>query len=197
MFKLGLTGSIATGKSTALKAFADLGIPVFSSDDVVHELYRDEAIRPIEAVFPGVTTDGAIDRQKLSKILVDHPERLRELEVIVHPLVRARINRFLADTAATGARLAVVDIPLLYERGVDWGLDAVVVTVVDEAEQRRRAMARPGMTVEKLDAILARQMPQAEKRARADYILDTSRSIDSTRADVAELVGELTESPEP
>jgi len=197
MFKLGLTGSIATGKSTALKAFADLGIPVFSSDDVVHELYRDEAIRPIEAVFPGVTTDGGIDRQKLSKILVDHPERLRELEVIVHPLVRARLNRFLADTAATGARLAVVDIPLLYERGVDWGLDAVVVTVVDEAEQRRRAMARPGMTVEKLDAILARQMPQAEKRARADYILDTARSIDSTRADVAELVGELTESPEP
>lgn len=197
MFKLGLTGSIATGKSTALKAFADLGIPVFSSDDVVHLLYRDEAIRPIEAVFPRVTTDGAVDRQKLSKILVDHPERLRELEAIVHPLVRARINRFLADTAATGARLAVVDITLLYERGVDWGLDAVVVTVVDEAEQRRRAMARPGMTVEKLDAILARQMPQAEKRARADYVLDTSRSIDSTRADVAELVGELTESPEP
>jgi len=197
MFKLGLTGSIATGKSTALKAFADLGIPVFSSDDVVHELYRDEAIRPIEAVFPGVTTDGAIDRQKLSKILVDHPQRLRELEAIVHPLVRARINRFLADTAATGARLAVVDIPLLYERGVDWGLDAVVVTVVDEAEQRRRAMARPGMTVEKLDAILARQMPQAEKRARADYILDTSRSIDSTRADVAALVAKLTESPKP
>lgn len=197
MFKLGLTGSIATGKSTALKAFADLGIPVFSSDDVVHELYRDEAIRPIEAVFPGVTTDGAIDRQKLSKILIDHPQRLRELEAIVHPLVRARINRFLADMAATGARLAVVDIPLLYERGVDWGLDAVVVTVVDEAEQRRRAMARPGMTVEKLDAILARQIPQAEKRARADYILDTSRSIDSTRADVAALVAKLTESPKP
>jgi len=195
MFKLGLTGSIATGKSTALKAFADLGIPVFSSDDVVHELYRDEAVRPIEAVFPGVTTDGAIDRQKLSKILIDHPERLRELEAIVHPLVRARINRFLADADASGARLAVVDIPLLYERGVDWGLDAVAVTVVDEAEQRRRAMARPGMTVEKLDAILARQMPQAEKRARADYILDTSRSIDSTRADVAALVAKLLDRP--
>jgi len=195
MFKLGLTGSIATGKSTALKAFADLGIPVFSSDDVVHELYRDEAVRPIEAVFPGVTTDGAIDRQKLSQILIDHPERLRELEAIVHPLVRARINRFLAEAAASGARLAVVDIPLLYERGVDWGLDAVAVTVVDEAEQRRRALARPGMTVEKLDAILARQMPQAEKRARADYILDTSRSIDSTRADVAALVAKLLDRP--
>ena len=196
MFRLGLTGSIATGKSTALKAFADLGVPVFSSDDVVHELYRAEAVGPVEAVFPGVTTDGAIDRQKLSAILVAHPERLKSLEAIVHPLVRARINRFLEAAAATGAKLAVVDIPLLYERGVDWGLDAVAVTVVDEAEQRRRALARPGMTVEKLDAILARQMPQAEKRARADYILDTSRSIDSTRDDVAALVGKLTERPE-
>ena len=197
MFKLGLTGSIATGKSTALKAFADLGIPVFSSDDVVHDLYRAEAVGPVEAVFPGVTTDGAIDRQKLSHILIQHPERLKSLEAIVHPLVRARISRFLEETAASGAKLAVVDIPLLYERGVDWGLDAVAVTVVDEAEQRRRAMARPGMTVEKLDAILARQMPQAEKRARADYILDTGTSIDSTRADVAALVGKLTGSPRP
>jgi dephospho-CoA kinase len=195
MFKLGLTGSIATGKSTALKAFSDLGVPVFSSDDVVHELYRAEAVAPVKAVFPGVTTDGVIDRQKLSHILIQHPERLKSLEAIVHPLVRARINRFLAETAETGAKLAVVDIPLLYERGVDWGLDAVAVTVVDEAEQRRRALARPGMTVEKLDAILARQMPQAEKRARADYILDTGTSIDSTRADVAALVGKLTGSP--
>lgn len=191
MFKLGLTGSIATGKSTTLKAFADLGIPVFSSDDAVHDLYKAEAVGPVEAVFPGVTTDGAIDRDKLSKILVAHPERLKSLEAIVHPLVRARINRFLEDAAASGAKLAVVDIPLLFERGVDWGLDAVAVTVVDEAEQRRRALARPGMTVEKLDAILARQMPQAEKRARADYILDTGASIDSTRAQVAELVAEL------
>lgn len=192
MFKLGLTGSIATGKSTALKGFADLGIPVFSSDDAVHALYKAEAVRPVEAVFPGVTTDGIIDRQKLSAILVAHPERLKSLEAIVHPLVRARINRFLEEAAASGAKLAVVDIPLLFERGVDWGLDAVAVTVVDEAEQRRRALARPGMTVEKLDAILARQMPQAEKRARADYILDTARGIDSMRADVAAIVGKLT-----
>jgi dephospho-CoA kinase len=197
MFKLGLTGSIATGKSTALKAFADLGIPVFSSDDVVHELYKAEAVGPVEAFFPGVTTDGIIDRQKLSAILVAHPERLKSLEAIVHPLVRARINRFLETAADSGAELAVVDIPLLYERGIDWGFDAVVVTVVDEAEQRRRALARPGMTVDKLDAILARQLPQAEKRARADYILDTGTSIDSTRADVAALVGKLTGSPKP
>jgi dephospho-CoA kinase len=192
MFKLGLTGSIATGKSTALKAFADLGIPVFSSDDAVHALYKAEAVRPVEAVFPGVATDGIIDRQKLSAILVAHPERLKSLEAIVHPLVRARINRFLEEAAASGAKLAVVDIPLLFERGVDWGLDAVAVTFVDEAEQRRRALARPGMTVEKLDAILARQMPQAEKRTRADYILDTAHGIDSMRADVAAIVGKLT-----
>jgi dephospho-CoA kinase len=195
MFKLGLTGSIATGKSTALKAFADLGIPTFSSDDAVHDLYRGEAVGPVEAVFPGVATDGAIDRTRLSRILVAHPERLKSLEAIVHPLVRARIRRFLEEAAVSGAKLAVVDIPLLYERGVDWGLDAVVVTYVDEAEQRRRALARPGMTVEKLDAIIARQMPQAEKRARADYGLDTGTSIDSTRADVAALVKKLTESP--
>jgi len=191
MFKLGLTGSIATGKSTALKAFNDLGIPTFSSDDVVHGLYQAEAVEPVEAVFPGVTTDGVIDRAKLSAILVAHPERLRELEAIVHPLVRARIRRFLEESEAEGARLAVVDIPLLFERGVDWGLDAVLVTVVDEAEQRRRALARSGMTVEKLDAILARQMPQAEKRARADYVLDTGASVDSTRAEVAALAQRL------
>ena len=196
MFRLGLTGSIATGKSTALRAFADLGIPVFSSDDAVHDLYRAEAVPPVEAVFPGVTTEGAIDRGKLSAILVAHPERLKSLEAIVHPLVRARIERFLAAAEASGAKLAVVDIPLLFERGIDWGFDAVAVTVCDEAEQRRRALARPGMTVEKLDAILARQMPQAEKRARADYILDTGTSIDSTRRDVAALVGKLLRSSE-
>lgn len=191
MFKLGLTGSIATGKSTALQAFADLGIPTFSSDDAVHDLYKAEAVGPVEAVFPGVTTEGAIDRQKLSAVLVAQPERLKSLEAIVHPLVRARIRRFLEESAAAGAKLAVVDIPLLFERGVDWGLDAVLVTVVDEAEQRRRALARPGMTVEKLEAILARQMPQAEKRARADYVLDTGASIDSTRAEVTALAQRL------
>ena len=197
MFRLGLTGSIATGKSTTLKAFADLGIPVFSSDDAVHALYKAEAVPLVEAVFPGVTTDGAVDRNKLSAILIAHPERLKSLEAIVHPLVRARIENFLAKAESAGAQLAVVDIPLLYERGIDWGFDAVAVTVVDEAEQRRRALARPGMTVEKLDAILARQLPQAEKRARADYILDTGRPVDSTRADVAALVGKLMAKPTP
>ncbi len=189
--KLGLTGSIATGKSTVLAAFADLGVPTFSSDDYVHELYRGAAVGPVGAVFPGVVVDGVIDRTKLSGQLLAAPERLKDLEAIVHPLVRAGIRRFLADAVEGGAALAVVDIPLLFENGVDWGLDAVAVTVVDEAEQRRRALARPGMTVEKLDAILARQLPQAEKVRRATYIIDTSGPIAATREQVGRLVAEL------
>ena len=191
MLKLGLTGSIATGKSTVLKAFADLGVPTFSSDEAVHELYRGAAVAPVEAAFPGVSVDGAIDRDKLSRQLIGHPQRLWQLEAIVHPLVRTRIRSFLSEAAARGETMAVVDIPLLFENGVDWGLDAIIVTVVDEAEQRRRALARPGMTVEKLDAILARQLPQAEKVKRATYIIDTSDTIEATRQTVAELVQRL------
>lgn len=191
MLKLGLTGSIATGKSTALKAFADLGIPTFSSDEAVHELYSGAAVAPVEAAFPGVTVDGVIDREKLSRHLVGHPGRLQQLEAIVHPLVRARIRSFLAHAEARGETMAVVDIPLLFENGVDWRLDAIIVTVVDAAEQRRRALARPGMTVDKLDAILARQLPQAEKVKRATYIIDTSNTIDATRQAVADLVQRL------
>ena len=191
MLKLGLTGSIATGKSTVLTGFAELGVPTFSSDEAVHELYRGAAVAPVEAAFPGVCVDGVIDREQLSRQLVGHPQRLQQLEAIVHPLVRARIREFLADAAARGEPMAVVDIPLLFENGVDWGLDAIIVTTVDEAEQRRRALARPGMTVEKLDAILARQLPQAEKVKRATYIIDTSGTIAATREAVAELVRRL------
>ncbi len=195
--KLGLTGSIATGKSTVLVGFAELGVPTFSSDDYVHELYRGAAVAPVEAAFPGVTVEGAIDRQKLSRHVVGHPERIRQLEAIVHPLVRAGIRQFLADAEARGEPLAIVDIPLLFENGVDWGLDGVIVTTVDEAEQRRRALARPGMTVEKLDAILARQMPQAEKIKRATYIFDTSGTIEATRDEVRRLVQRLRTKPRP
>jgi dephospho-CoA kinase len=191
MLMLGLTGSIATGKSTVLTAFAELGVPTFSSDEAVHELYRSAAVAPVEAAFPGVAVDGVIDREKLSRQLVGHPARLQQLETIVHPLVRARIRTFLAEAAESGAPLAVVDIPLLFENGVDWGLDAIIVTTVDAAEQRRRALARPGMTVEKLDAILARQLPQAEKVKRATYIIDTSDTIAATRRTVVELVERL------
>lgn len=188
MLKLGLTGSIATGKSTVLKLLAEHGIPTFSSDEAVHELYAGEAVGPVDALFPGVGAGGSIDRAELSRRLLAEPSRLRELEAVVHPLVRARIAKFLAEAEASGSDIAVVDIPLLYEGGHDWGLDAVIVTVVDAAGQRRRALARPGMTDEKLDAILARQMPQAEKIARADYVIDTGKSMKDTEEDVAKVV---------
>lgn len=174
MFRLGLTGSIATGKTTVLNAFARLGVPVAAADDIVHELYAGEAVAPVEAAFPGVVRKGAVDRELLAARLVGHPEELSRLEAIVHPLVRRRIAAFIDDAEARGEPLVVVDIPLLFESGYDYGLDAVAVTMCDEATQRRRALARPAMTVEKLDAILARQMPQADKRARAAYVFDTS-----------------------
>ncbi|HVX79924.1 MAG TPA: dephospho-CoA kinase [Devosiaceae bacterium] len=191
MFKLGLTGSIATGKSTVLKAFADLGIPTFSSDEAVHRLYEGEAVEPLGRVFPGVVHNGRVDRGALSAHLVAHPEDLGRLEAIVHPLVRQRIRDFLIEAERAGARLAIVDVPLLFETGYDYGFDAVAVTVVDEATQRQRAMARPGMSGEKLDAILARQLPQAEKQRRADYVFDTAKPIRQTEAEVRALVERL------
>ncbi len=195
MITVGLTGSIATGKSTVLAAFAELGVPTFSSDEAVHELYRGEAVPRVEALFPGVTRDGEIDRAALSARLVRHPERLKPLEDVVHPLVRKRVAAFLAEARSTGSPLAVVDIPLLLETGYDWGFDRIVVTAVDDATQRRRALARPGMSVEKLDAILARQVPQAEKRAKADVVIDTSGTLADTRAQVARFVQQLSSRP--
>ena len=194
MLRLGLTGSIASGKSTALKAFAELGVPVFSSDDVVHELYRGEAVAPIAALFPGTIRDGEVDRAELSRRTVGAPEKLKQLEAIVHPLVRARIARFLAEAETSGAPLAAVDIPLLFETGHSYGLDKIAVTTAPDAVLRERALRRQAMTVEKLDAILARQLPQAEKLKRADYIIDTSCTLADTRNAVAALVETLSPS---
>ena len=191
MYRLGLTGSIASGKSTVLSEFAAAGVPVFSSDAAVHDLYAGEALPEIEALFPGVARNGVIDRGELSRQLVAAPARLVALEAVVHPLVRGRIARFLAEAEASGAPLAVVDIPLLFENGVDWGFDGVLVTQVPEAELRRRALARPGMSVEKRDAILARQMPQAEKARRATFVVDTSRSREAVKAEIEALIHTL------
>jgi dephospho-CoA kinase len=191
MYRLGLTGSIATGKSTALKAFSELGIPTFSSDDAVHALYEGEAVGPVGLVFPGVVHKGRVDRKALAAELVERPERLKELEAIVHPMVRARMKAFLTKAEADGAELAVVDIPLLYETGFDYGLDGVAVTAVDTETQRERALARPGMTVDKLATILARQMPQAEKVRRADFVIDSSRPNEAMADQVAEIVGAI------
>lgn len=190
--KVGLTGSIATGKSTVLAMFAEAGIPTFSSDEAVHRLYADGAANgPIEALFPGVVHDGVVDRDELGRRLVAAPEKLAALEAIVHPLVRAEIAAFLVSAERAGAPLAVVDIPLLYEGGFDFGLDAVLVTAVDPDIQRTRVLGRPGMSVEKLEAILARQMPQAEKVRRADHVIDTSVPIETTRAVVLGLIASL------
>lgn len=191
MHRLGITGSIATGKSTVLKAFADEGVPVLSADDAVAELYAGAAVAPVAALFPGVAVDGAIDRAALSRRLAADPSGFKRLEAVVHPLVRARIRQFLDAAEAAGHPLAVVEVPLLFESGYDYGFDAVGVTWVDEAIQRRRALARPGMTVDKLDAILARQMPQAEKKARATYLFDTGVSKAQTAREVAGLVATL------
>lgn len=195
MWKLGLTGSIASGKSTVLKEFAALGIPTFSSDQAVHELYRGEAVPVVEGLFPGVSHNGEIDRAALSKQILAAPERLKELEAAVHPLVRARIGRFIADAENSGAKLAVVDIPLLFETGHDYGLDRVIVMQVKDETLRERALARPGMTVEKLDAILARQMPQDEKRKRADYVIYGEGPMPRLKAMVRAIVETLSANP--
>lgn len=196
MWKLGLTGSIASGKSTALSEFKALGVPVFSSDEAVHELYRGEAVPVVEALFPGVSHNGEIDRPKLSAQLLAAPERLKQLEAAVHPLVRQRIGKFLAEAEASGAKLAVVDIPLLFETGHDYGLDRVVVVQVKDETLRERALARPGMTVEKLDAILARQMPQDEKRKQADYVIYGEGPLQKLKTVVRTIVETLTANPE-
>jgi dephospho-CoA kinase len=191
MWRIGMTGSIATGKSTVLKAFADLGVPVFSADQAVAELYAGEAAAPVEQLFPGVTTDGRIDKALLSQRLATDPTGFRRLEAVVHPLVRARIARFMDEAEADGHALAVVEVPLLFESGYDYGFDAIGVTWVDDAIQRQRALARPGMSGEKLDTILARQLPQAEKKARATYLFDTGMPIEKTVAMVAALVAAI------
>jgi dephospho-CoA kinase len=157
---------------------------VHDSDAAVHRLYEGEAVAPVEAAFPGVTVDGKIDRAKLSAKLVGKPHEIKRLEAIVHPLVRAVTQRFREENAARGARVIVLDIPLLFETGGEKGVDAVVVVSAPADVQRARVLSRPGMTAERLDALLARQMPDAEKRARAHFIVDSSRSYDSARAQV-------------
>jgi dephospho-CoA kinase len=184
MFILGLTGSIGMGKSTTANFFREAGVPVHDSDAVVHRLYEGEAVGPVEAAFPGVAVDGRIDRAKLAEKLIGNPEAIKRLEAIVHPLVRAVSERFIAEQRARGARAIVLDIPLLFETGGETRVDAVVVVSAPADVQRERVLKRPGMTAERLNALLKRQMSDAEKRARAHFIVDSSRSFDSARAQV-------------
>ena len=184
MFILGLTGSIGMGKSTTARFFAEAGVPLHDSDAAVHRLYEGEAVAPVEAEFPGVTLEGKIDRAKLAAKLVGDPAAIKRLEAIVHPLVRATTHCFIAGEAARGARVIVLDIPLLFETGGEKNVDAVVVVSSPPDVQRARVLGRPGMTAERLDALLARQMPDAEKRARAHFVVDSSHSFDSARDQV-------------
>jgi len=188
MIRLGLTGSIATGKSTVLEMFRARDIPVYSADEAVHALYAGDAVAEVGALFPGVTVNGAVDRARLSKKLLETPDGFAKLEALVHPLVRQKMLAFLDEAEAAGADLAVLEIPLLYETGHPYPLDAVAVVSCADAEQRRRALARAGMSVEKLDAILARQVPQAEKRLRADFVISTDGPEVDTAAEVDQLL---------
>jgi dephospho-CoA kinase len=191
MFLLGLTGSIGMGKSVAAERFRANGVPVFDADAAVHQLYTREAVRPIEKAFPGTTSADGVDRGKLSQALLAEPEKFARLEAIVHPLVRALEADFLADTAARGAALVVLEIPLLYETGFDKLVDAVVVVSAPAQVQAERVLARAGMTSEKLAQLLARQMPDEEKRRRADYNVDTGGTIAHTRQQIDSLVAQL------
>ncbi len=191
MIVLGLTGSAAMGKSATAKMFAEEGVPVFDADAAVHRLYEGAAVAPVEAAFPGVTVNGRIDRERLAATVLNNPEALKLLESIVHPLVRSVQDDFRRETEASGAPIAVLDIPLLFETGGDKRTDAVVVVTAPAKVQRARLMERPAMTVEKTDALLARQMSDAEKRKRADFVIDTSRGFDAARADVKKILDQL------
>ncbi|OJU51436.1 MAG: dephospho-CoA kinase [Mesorhizobium sp. 61-13] len=192
MIVLGLTGSIGMGKSTAAKMFADAGVPVHDSDEAVHRLYAGAAVPLVESAFPGTTRDGSVDRALLGQRVLGDPAALKTLEGIIHPLVRADADAFLARHRSAGAPLAVLDIPLLFETGGRHRVDKVIVVSAPADIQRSRVLARPGMTEEKFEAILRRQVPDAEKRRLADFVVDTAHSFDATRIAIHAIIDELT-----
>jgi len=191
MLIVGLTGSIGMGKSTVAARFRTHGVAVCDADAEVHKLYEGAAVPAIEAAFPGTTRAGTVDRQRLARVLIAKPEGFARLEAIVHPLVIAAERAFLHAEAAKGAALAVLEIPLLLETGGEARVDVVVVVSAPADTQRERVMQRPGMTPEKLEQVLARQMPDAEKRARADFIVDTGGTLAETDAQVDNIVESL------
>lgn len=195
MMILGLTGSIGMGKSTTAKLFAEAGVPVYDADATVHRLYEGEAAPAIEAAFPGTTAGGKVDRARLSARVVHDPEAIKRLEAIVHPMLRAYHQAFLENAERSGAPVAVVDVPLLFETGGEARVDAVVVVTTSPELQRQRILARDNMTDEKLDAILARQMPDAEKRKRADFVVDTSHGLDPVRAQIRDILEQVAKMP--
>ena len=195
MFILGLTGSLGMGKSTTARFFAEEGVPVHDADAVVHRLYDGEAVPAIEAAFPGVTAAGKVDRIRLAACVLGDSAALERLERIVHPLVQEAERRLIAAAEAGGEKVALLDIPLLFETGGDRRVDAVVVVSAPPEVQQSRVLERPGMTLEKLEAILAKQMPDAEKRRRADFIVDTSRGFEAARAQVRAILDAIATLP--
>ncbi len=195
-FVLGLTGSIGMGKSATAAIFRRLGAPVHDADACVHALYNGGAAVPlIAAAFPGTVIEGVVDRPALGRIVLDHPSRMAALEVIVHPLVRAEEARFIREAVLARAPVAVLDIPLLFETGGERRCDAVVVVTADPAVQRTRVLARPGMTAEKFDAIRAKQMPDAQKRGQAHFLVDTGLGFASAEAQVRSILACLAGRP--
>ena len=192
MIVLGLTGSIGMGKSTTAAMFEDFGVPVHDSDEAVHRLYRGKAAPLVEAIFPGTTAGGTVDRGKLAEKVLADGVALKRLEAVIHPLVRADATAFLKRHHTAGAPLAVVDIPLLFETDGRARVDMVAVVTAPEDVQRERVLSRPGMTEEKFKAILAKQVPDAEKRRLADFVIDTGQGIEAARRQVADIIEKLT-----
>lgn len=196
MLILGLTGSIGMGKSTTAKLFAEAGVPVYDADAAVHKIYEGEAAPAVEAAFPGTTVDGKVDRNRLSARVLNDPAAIKQLEQIVHPMLGASRKQFLEDAERSGAPVAVVDVPLLFETGGEKRVDAVVVVTTTPEAQRERILARDNMTSEKLDAILVRQLPDAEKRKRADFVVDTSHGLDPVRAAIRDILAKVVKMPQ-
>ena len=195
MFVIGLTGSIGMGKSTTARFFAEAGVPVHDADAIVHRLYEGEAAPAIEAAFPGTTASGKVDRLKLAERVLGDKAALRQLESIVHPLVREAETRFLAEAERKGAPVAVLDIPLLFETGGQERVDAVVTVSAPAEVQRERLLQRAGMTEEKLEALIANQLADAEKRRHADFVVDSSQGFEVARAQVEEILRQVAKLP--
>jgi dephospho-CoA kinase len=190
---IGLTGSIGMGKSTTAAMFREAGIPVYDADAAVHEAYDvgGVAVGPVGEAFPGVVKDGRIDREELRKRVLGNPEALKVLNGIVHPLIGKSRAKVFADAEAAGADMVILDVPLIFETGGEKNMDAVIVCSAPPDVQRERVLAREGMSPERLDAILAQQVPDAEKRARADYVVDTGKGLEPAREQVKAIIEAL------
>lgn len=188
---IGLTGSIGMGKTTTAKMFEKHGVPALGSDDIVHSLYENEAVEPIEALFQGSTKDGKVDRAELSKHVIGNSDAFIKLEALIHPLVKLKQDEFIEIAREKGHDLVLLDIPLLFEISAEARFDTIIVVTCDADIQRERVLARKNMTIEKFEAILAKQMPDQDKRARADHTVDTSVSLQETEAQVMAIIKAL------